>query len=495
VLLLSLAGVLGLAAPAAASVDNGALRIWGQQGPNGGYLQLNAEFSDGYEGTQPMEDGTGFTLAFQREGAEEPDLWGALSPPQRWFPVVSGEQVSGTGVATDPIVGRKTMRAPGAEIAEELITLKDSAGFVARWTVRNTGGAPLNFRATAFANYGDLDNQPHQVSRALVEPGALRRLGSEVPEGGLPAEYLPPGGNTSGAHGRGGLLEELPASPWSHAELGQAEEMRERVLADLPMRDRYASGYLDAAAVAQWDRHVLGTPGLAPGASTSFEVRFVRFNSLWHEWTGPTGPDCTAGVRFVTAYGRGGPRRDATIVFRHGDGLTERETLRTDAAGEARATLPRIYDTPFPAQQWGGFEAWLETDGDRVLDADEPGRVAPLMSFGARPCPPVAQPVAVARRRGAPALRLMTATRRGRRVVVRGRIARAATGRVRLAWTGRRRAHSARRSVRLRPRAGRIARTIVLSRRAASARRQRVTLSYAGSSAFAPAKVSLRVRR
>jgi hypothetical protein len=166
---------------------------------------------------------------------------------------------------------------------------------VARWTVRNTSAEPLHFRATAFANYGDANGDQHQVSRALVEPGTLRRLGSEVPDSGLPAQYVPPAPpglrwNTSEAQGHGGLLEELAASPWSHAELGQAQEMRERVLADQPMRDRYASGYLDAAAVAQWDRHVLGTPGLAPGASTTFEVRYVRFNSLWREWTGQTAP-------------------------------------------------------------------------------------------------------------------------------------------------------------------------------------------------------------
>jgi hypothetical protein len=80
VLLLTLAGAIGFAEPAAARLDNGVLSIFGQRGENADYLQLDAEFSDGYEGTEAMEEGSGFTLALEREGAEQPELRGVAAP-------------------------------------------------------------------------------------------------------------------------------------------------------------------------------------------------------------------------------------------------------------------------------------------------------------------------------------------------------------------------------------------------------------------------------
>jgi hypothetical protein len=511
-LFLSLAGAFGAAAaPAAAEVDNGVLSIWGQGSRDS--PQLDAWWQNQPGGmVEAMEAGSGFTLALEHEGVD-PDVWGAAAPYGQSFPVQSSVG-SGSGSAADPLVERRTMRAGSAlEVVEEIRAVRGEPSFTGRWTVRNTGDQPVHFRATALANYGDLNDRYDQVSRAIAETGPLRRLGSDVPEGGLPPQYTPPqnsGGWTSGdtgggAQGLGGLLEELPTSRWSQAELGPAKELQDRILADLPMRDRYATGYLDAAAVAQWDPYVLGTPGLAPGESATFEAGFRLINELYYQWTRPTGPDCAAGVRLVTAFGRNGPRPNTEILIEHGSPDAAPERLRTDALGEARARLPHTVDTPYPAQQWGWFIAWFDRDGDGqpwggdlwrssdLMDADPP--LCPSLPRPAGASPAAQPPAAPAAARARPALRLLTATRHGRRVVVRGRIARTAAGRVRLTWTGRRQVHAASRALWVRPRAGRIARTILLSRRAATARRQRIRLAYAGDKAFLAASASRNVRR
>jgi hypothetical protein len=426
---------------------------------------------------------------------------GAAAPHGRWFPIAGTELVHGSGTVDDPLVARRTMTAgPDLEVVEELQAVAGEPHFLARWTVRNSGSAPVNFRATALANFGEsIDSLTSDgTSLGIAELGAQRRLGSEVPASGRPAA---PGE----ARGRGGLMEELPGSSWSQAELGEAGEMLARVRADEPMRDRYASGGLDAAAVAQWDRHALGNPALAVGQSTSFEVRIRLLDALRYEWTAPAGPDCHAGVRFSTAFGRGGPRADLRIMFLHGRGVLD--TLRTDAAGGATALLPDVGATPlvdggshWPNSQWGGWEAWLDDDGDGIHDQGELVRYSGCFMDNQRPerCPQAAAdrpPAAPALRPARPALRLLTAVRRGRRVIVRGRIARAARGHIRVTWRGRRGSRNTRRAALASPRAGQIARTLVLSRRGASARRQRVVLRYAGTKAFARASVTRNVRR
>jgi hypothetical protein len=190
-------------------------------------------------------------------------------------------------------------------------------------------------------------------------------------------------------------------------------------------------------------------------------------------------------------------------MFLHGRG--ELDALRTDAAGDATAALPYlgssilVGDSLWPNSQWGGWEAWLDGNGDGVHDAGELVRYSAYMdNQPAERCPQEAtdrSSAALAPRLARPALRLVTAVRRGRRVIVRGRIDRAARGGIRVTWSGRSGSQTTRRAARVRPRAGRIARTIVLSRRAASARRQRVVLRYAGTRAFAPAKVMRNVQR
>jgi hypothetical protein len=80
-----------------------------------------------------------------------------------------------------------------------------------------------------------------------------------------------------------------------------------------------------------------------------------------------------------------------------------------------------------------------------------------------------------------------------RRLRVNGRLARAATGRVRVTWSARRSGHRIRRATTIRPRAGRIAVRMRLPRGAGRLRRQRVVLSYAGDGRHAPARVRRRV--
>jgi hypothetical protein len=442
--------------------------------------------------------GTGFSLAVRGEGDGGLAVWGSVGSP---FAVTSPPRpATGTGTRVDPFVLRRTMRAGARlELVEELRHVDGEPRVLAAYDVRNVSAAPVSFRAAAFASFAGMGRQ--LTSRAVAEVSGRRRIGSEIPEDGVPlapgaGEYPDPA-----RHGHGGLLEELSSSPWSRAELGSREEVLARLTDDASLRNTYASGFMDAAAAAQWDAHASGHPPLQPGAVAHFEVAFVLTSELW---AGPglatRHPSCGFALRLTTAYARGGPRAGRPILVRvaGSDSYEPDRTyhVTTDAAGEATVTLSARH--PYLEMDgWGGF---FDRDADGQLDDTETARGGWLTwDQFAPPCTTAAAPPASGRApagsRARPHLRILRAVRRGRRLAVRARLDPEARGRVRVVWIAGRAASSRRRATAVRPRAGRIRVTLSLPRAARWLRHQHVTLRYAGSPRFLAARVTRTVRR
>jgi hypothetical protein len=425
---------------------------------------------------------TGFSLVVHGEGEGGLAVWGSLGRLSgRPFTVVSSPPgPTGTGTRADPFVLRRVLHAGARlEVVEELRHVDGDPRIVARYQVRNLSAAPVTFRASAFATFDGVGRSFR--ARAVAELGDLRRIGGELPEGGVPLapdeQYLLGGSQL----GQGFLLAEMPSSRWSHAALGPREELIARVSADGSLPDTYASGYVDdAAAAAQWDR-----PPLQPGATELYEVAFVATNELWAGAGLVTRhPSCPFALRITTAYARLGPRpgRPVTVSVPGSDQYEADRTYRTttDAAGSAKVVLHARH----AYGEMDGWGAFFDRDGDARWDDLETGRGGVLTWDPVAPACPSLQ-------RAHPRLRILRATIRGRRLRVRGRIAAAATGRVRVVW----RARERRRSTAVRPRAGRIRATLRLPRGAQRLRRQRVTLVYRGDRRYARDTATRRVRR
>jgi len=475
--------------------------------------RIDASFNnDGPIGV--LSSDNGFELALYGSGTSY-ELWGFLDRSSvegdAYFSYHygSGPVRSGSGMAADPYVYTQGMYAgqdSRLQVTESLIFVNGSARFRVRWEVRNVGSAAVNFRATHMARL-------HFGTCALgrFSSAGPRSIGAYIPEEGVHGD-----GNTcsdpdSTERGAGSYLEEVPSSPWSHFQEGRISGISDPNGPGLD--DTWSAAPVDASVAAQWDGYGRGHAGLAPGQTALFEVDYRLTNELLTTpWKTAIGQNCPYDLTFSTRYAEGGPRPGRLIQWETQDGRYRRSgALRTDAQGLAHLSYTRDFG-------YDQTSAYLDRNEDGThQEADElfrrgidvgwvPGR--PCAATGPQGDPeqqgdpgqrgdpgrqgdPGGQSDPGQRRD--PRLALRRPRWLGKRLVLRGSLARSATGSVRVHLTGRRhgRTFNAHRRVGLK--AGRFRAALRLGRRLRHSRGALVEVRYGGDTRFAPDSARRRI--
>jgi hypothetical protein len=250
------------------------------------------------------------------------------------------------------------------EVMQRVTVVNGTTRFKVHYDVENVSGKARNFRVTEAADLY-IEGDDFGLGQFLAgPPRAVLGVNNDV--------------------GRSGGLEEVPAFPFDHYQVGEYDEITYDVPSDpdgAGYDDSVNSTVLDNGAGVQWDTHE-STP-LAPGATASFEIAWV-FAAPAPMTLSPASQTLLTGQSASTSATltdlAGTPQPGRTIRWDVQGANPAGGTLTTDAAGHATIS-------------WSGANAGEDTltafadfNGNGTREPVEPQAVGTFV-FEARPVP------------------------------------------------------------------------------------------------------------
>jgi hypothetical protein len=299
---------------------------------------------------------------------------GPTVEPEALYTPVSQSQVSGDGSSGNPFSQTTVFKVVDSAKAEDaLITettkyVNGAPQFSSTYTVKNTSGSTLYFRA--------------MYAGDLFVNGADEGTGVFL---GGPPRFI--GGQNTGTGVLGGLQEEPgPALPWSGYEELDYPDVWSKVLDTVKAPAAFNGGIelnnVDNAVGVEWNQ--FRTAGLASGEEASFSIvnRTQVPSSLG---VSPTTQSHTVGqtatVTVTAADTAGAPYANRSIVYAIAGANPKTGSVTTNASGQATISYVGT------AAGLDTMQLFLDLNGNGAQDNGEPSSTAQLVWAPAPPTP------------------------------------------------------------------------------------------------------------
>lgn len=324
--------------------------------------------------------GASLNLAIYGSSEQGFRLWGPIFGTETArFEEIGPSEVRGSGAPDDPFEHRGVFAAGDprqllVHAYSEYVNGRKT--FETRWEITNISTAPVNFRATVFADtdihgqcaYGDVQSGP-------------RAVGSFTPVEGAPYEpndcYF-----TERDRGFSAYAIEQAVSPWSAYQQGDAIEIEGRIedASGPGLANTHDPRPIPEALAIQWDDYGQGRRALAPGEQATFALTWRFTSELLVTPFRAVSPDAVHQVSLSTRFARGGPLRGQRLAYEiYRDDATTRGSVVTDDRGVAQVTW-RQKD-----QDYDGFSVSFDANGDgRIQESSELYRMGVMVSWGPR---------------------------------------------------------------------------------------------------------------